>query len=578
MKWNALVALLLATGLIYAKKSADDVKKPKAGETEDVVVLFRVQPTEKHDNKGKSNGGRLKRKYNQLPAAAYSVSAKGLQDLEDDDDVLSITPDRQVRGATLGEALGAVHRWDIEPWYNANGNCRGCTNNSPVGVAVIDSGVGAHADFNWWGTTTSRVVYSQSFVDSTTADGYGHGTHVAGILGSDGNIWCLQGGLTAAGDCRATQQFTGVAPGVHIVSLKVLDSNGVGTDSAVIAAIDRAIQLKSTYNIRVMNLSLGRPVRESYKLDPLCQAVERAWNAGIVVVVAAGNEGRNNSVGTKGYGTITSPGNDPLVITVGALYTGGNWWDADDRIATYSSKGPTAIDQIVKPDLVAPGNNIIAQQAAGSRLVTTYPANRPAVSSYWPWATGTSQYYFALNGTSMATPVVSGAAALLIDKDRSLTPNQVKARLMKYARRGLARTASVYDAATATTYSLTHDMFTVGAGVLNIGPAFYATDKPAGSSASPKAVYNSSTKKVSLNFAATGGTNVIWGEAATNPFSTNVIWGENVIWGTNVIWGENVIWGTSSSAGGFNVIWGTTGQIPGSPSATALALLANGDK
>ncbi len=138
MKSKLFVALLLTTGLVYAKKSSSDVKTPKAGETEDVVVLVRVQPTDKHDNKGKANGGRAKRKYDHVPAAAYSVSAKGLDDLEKDDDVLSITPDRAIRGATLNEALGAVHRWDIEPWYNANGNCRGCTGNSALGVAVIE--------------------------------------------------------------------------------------------------------------------------------------------------------------------------------------------------------------------------------------------------------------------------------------------------------------------------------------------------------------------------------------------------------------------------------------------------------
>ena len=99
----------------------------------------------------------------------------------------------------------------------------------------------------------------------------------------------------------------------------MLDRNGAGTDSMVIAAIQRAIALKSTYNIQIINLSLGRPVMESYTLDPLCQAVEQAWKAGIVVVVAAGNEGRNNSKGTNGYGTITAPGNDPYVITVGAM-------------------------------------------------------------------------------------------------------------------------------------------------------------------------------------------------------------------------------------------------------------------
>ena len=113
--------------------------------------------------------------------------------------------------------------------------------------------------------------------------------------------------------------FRGIAPNVKMVSLKVLDSNGVGTESPVLHAIDTAISLKDTYNIRVINLSLGRAVSESYSLDPLCAAVESAWKAGIVVVVAAGNNGRDNAHSTQGYGTIAAPGNDPYVITVGAM-------------------------------------------------------------------------------------------------------------------------------------------------------------------------------------------------------------------------------------------------------------------
>jgi serine protease AprX len=113
----------------------------------------------------------------------------------------------------------------------------------------------------------------------------------------------------------------GIAPGANLLDLRVLDANGQGSDSAVIAAIETAIALKSKYNVRVINLSLGRPVYESYKLDPLCQAVEAAWKAGIVVVVAAGNDGRDNSFGNDGYGTISSPANDPYVITVGAMKT-----------------------------------------------------------------------------------------------------------------------------------------------------------------------------------------------------------------------------------------------------------------
>jgi serine protease AprX len=164
------------------------------------------------------------------------------------------------------------------------------------------------------GTGIERVVYSESFVpgDASTFDAYGHGTHVAGIVGGDG--------ADSAGP-QSIYKIRGIAPGVNLINLRVLDQNGDGNDSSVIAALQRVIQLKDTYNIRVVNVSLGRPVYTAYAQDPLCQAVESVWKAGIVVVVAAGNGGRINSEGINGYATITAPGNDPYVITVGAMNT-----------------------------------------------------------------------------------------------------------------------------------------------------------------------------------------------------------------------------------------------------------------
>src|SRR5207237_5041489 len=134
--------------------------------------------------------------------------------------------------------------------------------------------------------------------------------------------------------------FRGIAPKANLLSFRVLDGTGSGTDDDVIQAIDDVISLKSQYNIRVLNLSVGRPVQESYTLDPLCQAVEQAWQAGIVVVVAAGNDGRNNSAGTFGYGTITSPGIDPYVITVGAMKDEKTVERADDLLRSSSSIVP----------------------------------------------------------------------------------------------------------------------------------------------------------------------------------------------------------------------------------------------
>ena len=216
----------------------------------------------------------------------------------------------------------------------------------------------------------------------------------------------------------------------------------------MINAINAAIQLKSQYNIRVINLSLGRPVFEAAALDPLCQAVEAAWNAGIVVVVAAGNEGRNNSANTQGYGTIMAPGNDPYVITVGAMKDMGTSSRADDLMASYSSKGPTQFDHYAKPDILAPGNRIVSTINANAALLQLYPQN------------ATTKDHYVLSGTSMATPIVSGAAAVLIQNNPALTPDQVKARLMKTAGKTFPASSVAVDPVTNTAYTTYYDLFT----------------------------------------------------------------------------------------------------------------------
>jgi len=352
-----------------------------------------------------------------------------------------------------------------------------------------------------------------------TADQFGHGTHVAGIVGSSGN----------------GSVYIGMAPAVNLINLRVLDQNGNGTDAKVIEAIDTAISLAKTYNIRVINLSLGRQVFEPAAQDPLCQAAEAAWNAGIVVVAAAGNEGRNNSGGTQGYGTIAAPGNDPDVITVGAMKTEGTTTRNDDLIASYSSKGPSAFDNYAKPDLVAPGNLIVSTMPANMTLSEKYPVNQVGSG------------FFILSGTSMATPVVSGAAVLLLQKTPGLTPDQVKARLMKNATKNFPASSVAVDPITRIAYTSYYDLFTIGAGYLDIAAALADTTVASGSAQSPAVSYNRSTGKVTLQ--DIGAAHVIWG--------TSVIWGTNVIWGTSVVSGANVIWGTSV-IWGTNVIWGTS--------------------
>ncbi|HEY6362518.1 MAG TPA: S8 family serine peptidase, partial [Vicinamibacterales bacterium] len=208
-----------------------------------------------------------------------------------------------------------------------------------VGVAIIDSGI---ADVP---ALRGRVVASVDFTDrrGRGLDRYGHGTHVAGIVAASG---------------RGHQgEANGVAPGAHLVNLKVLDEHGEGTAGDVIEAIDWAVDHRRRYRIRVINLSLGGTPMQSWRDDPLCQAVQRAHDAGVVVVASAGNRGKTED-GTPVMGGVTVPGVCPHAITVGALNTKGTGFRSDDEVASYSSRGPTRYDRLIKPDLVAPGNRI----------------------------------------------------------------------------------------------------------------------------------------------------------------------------------------------------------------------------
>jgi serine protease AprX len=280
---------------------------------------------------------------------------------------------------------------------------------SGVGVAVIDSGIATHSAIG------SRVVARANFVSSepgVTGDPFGHGTHVAGMIGG--------------ADLRTTATYSGgSAPAVKFIDIRVLGRTGVGYTSDVVAGIDWAIANRTKYGIRVINLSLGHPVAEPAATDPLCIAVERAVRAGIVVVTSAGNYGVTPA-GAPILGGITSPGNTPAAITVGALDTRGTADRSDDVVAPYSSKGPTRFDFTVKPDVVAPGTRIVSLEANGSYIARTYP-------QYHVAGTG-SNAYLRLSGTSMATGVVSGGVALLLNAEPSLTPAQVKVALQTGAR------------------------------------------------------------------------------------------------------------------------------------------------
>ena len=551
---TALVIVILALVAVAAAKTeklAPELRNQRDGHTVNVIVQYKAQPTADDHRRLATHGARHNGDLSLIHGMMVSVPANRVDRLSDDPSVKFVSPDRRLGGylTNTAPAINAPYAWSLG------------LDGSGIGVAVIDSGMvdkknGSvkKSDLNKSGTGDSRIVYSQSWVNDGlgTLDGFGHGTHVAGIIGGSG--------YNSTSDVLT---FKGIAPNVQLINLRVLDRNGSGTDSSVIAAIDTAIQLKSKYNIRVITLSLGRPVYESYTLDPLCQAVEAAYQAGIVVVVSAGNDGRDNSAGTNGYGTITAPANDPYVITVGAMKSMGTPTRADDQIATYSSKGPTAIDHIAKPDLVAPGNLVVSIiENASSTLATTYPQNAIPLSYYVTGGSTAASSYFTLSGTSMAAPAVSGAVALLLQQNSKLTPDQVKARLMKTAYKTFPQYSTYTDPTTGVTYTDQYDLFTVGAGYLDVQAALANTDSFRGVATSPMVAYDSTTQSVYFvnnNFAVWGGSSnwssfAVWGG---NAFTSSqfAVWGGSNPYASFAVWGGSAPWGSNTN-NGFFAVWG----------------------
>jgi serine protease AprX len=472
-----------------------------------------------------------------------------------------------------------------------------------VGIAVIDSGIA-----NWHDDLGSqRVTRFVDFVNyqTTAYDDYGHGSHVAGIIAGDGH--------DSGGRRR------GIAPGATLLVEKVLDASGQGYISNVIAAIDYAIANKDALHLRVINLSVAAGVYESYNTDPLTLAARRAVEAGLVVVSAAGNLGKGPD-GKPQYGAIGAPGNAPWVITVGASSHNGTVDRSDDTIAAFSSRGPSAIDFQAKPDIVAPGVGIESLAEPGSTLFNTKPLMR-----LWGTVQTANEPYLSLSGTSMASPVVSGTIALMLQANSALTPNLVKAILQF--------TAESRDG---------YNALTQGAGFLNSrGAVELAQSLAAGGSLSQ----NTTTAGTGAPDEAAWSGHVIWGNrlmaggqlrGTANAWRTDVTWGStqtpdgsaivlgtaadgeadlstspraetvwgpdsendpstslrisNVVWGTdcggadcdpstalgagNIVWGatcyaslcDNIVWGTAQESD--NIVWGTSEDGEGDPSTS----------
>ena len=262
-----------------------------------------------------------------------------------------------------------------------------------VTVAVLDTGIDNLPDFS------GRLVGGVDLTSENNPyqDSYGHGTFVAGLIAGNGT--------------SSNGEYSGEAPSANLVSIKVAGADGTTSLGTLISGLQWAVDDQSRYGIKVLNISLGIQPSQSTVINPLDQAVEAVWNSGIAVVASAGNGGPFN-------GTILSPGDDPLVITAGALDDMATASTTDDEMNDFSSVGPTSPDGWVKPDLVASGRSVISLAAPGSTIFNDYPSGRVGSAN------------FVGSGTSFSAAITSGAAALVLAANRGLTPNQIKARLL----------------------------------------------------------------------------------------------------------------------------------------------------
>ncbi len=433
---------------------------------------------------GKATG--LKRRLLTVQGASAELTGKQLLKLARMPGISAIMPDAPVRlaGFLTNSQLWPFVSGVAEAWPAvAFGRLP-----QPPTIAIVDSGIDtSRPDFD--GRVIKQVTIS-SLPGNSAGDGYGHGTFVAGI---------------AAGSASG---YAGAAPSAKLLSLDVMDDQGMAMTSDVIAAADWIYQNRLTYNIRVANFSLHSTAPASVFWDPLDRAVEKLWFSGVVVVAASGNYAVNG----QASGVLYAPGNDPFIITVGANDPEGTIGTRDDIAAPWSAYGYT-LDGFAKPEIAAPGRYMVGPTSPTSTLALTRPASVVAPG------------YIQLSGTSFAAPVVAGSAALLLALHPEWTPDQVKGALMLSAR------------ATPSAAPLS-----MGVGEVDVSRAVKLTDPP-----NPNLALDQF-----LTVDPTGGSTPVfdtasWGSAARTDASWGAAsWGA-ASWGA-ASWGA-ASWGTAS--------WGT---------------------
>ncbi|HET8893691.1 MAG TPA: S8 family serine peptidase [Gaiellaceae bacterium] len=449
----------------------------------------------------------LKRQLATVNGASAELTGKQLVKLARMPDIAAITRDVPVR---LSGGISSNQQW---PFVSGVAKGWASVTNGSLGslptIAVVDSGIdAARVDFSGGSRVLTQVTQT-SLIGNSPGDGYGHGTFVAGI---------------AAGSASG---YSGAAPSANLVSIDVMDDQGMALTSDVIAAADWIVQNKSAYDIRVANFSLHSTAPASVFWDPLDRAVEKLWFDGVVVVTASGNYGVNG----QPSGVLFAPGNDPFVITVGADDNQGAVSMVKAIAAPWSAYGYT-YDGFAKPDLAAPGRYMIGPVPPNSTLAVTRASSVTAPG------------YMQLSGTSFAAPVISGTAAYLLALHPSWTPDQVKGALML--------TAKPTPAAAP---------MSEGVGVVNAAAAALVTNPPNPNAALDQFVVADPSGGAVPVFDAAS-----WGSAA----QANTSW-DTASWGS-ASWGS-ASWGSASwgSLAWSSASWGTASWGTASWGSSSLA-------
>jgi serine protease AprX len=407
-----LLALLLSAGAARADAATGrlaDVAKAHPGRSVEVIVRMADGRTAAQGRAAiRRHGGRVIGELHIFNGLVARMRARAAARLSRDRTLGAVSLNTSVRPQSIStSALKTSYPYasTAPSIWNASGGVS--ATGAGVGVAVIDTGIaGDMPDFRVSGSNTSSRVIASAVVNplaTTAGDTYGHGTHVAGILAGYGSARSWGDPLRG--------QYIGIAPGANLISVKVADDEGNATVLDVIYGLQFAIDHKDELNIKVANLSLESADVQSPSEDPLDAAAEAAWLSGITVVAAAGNRGDADGAAQH------APGNDPYVITVGALDDQGTRTRGDDVIADWSSRGETE-DGLAKPDIYASGAHIVSALSP-----------RSAFSTLCETCIVSGQYLRA-GGTSMSAPVVSGVAALALEDHPNLTPDQIKALIV----------------------------------------------------------------------------------------------------------------------------------------------------